>query len=102
MRVRLKALKPKDYSTEPTTLGGHLLKRRMELGFTQPEAAVLLGVSSATVLGWERRGRMPVIAQYPAVIRFLGFDPVQRSVKFRILANVNCGYRGLEPGLPKR
>ncbi|MSR02208.1 MAG: hypothetical protein EXR94_05650 [Gemmatimonadetes bacterium] len=39
---------------------------------------------------------------YYAKLEVLGFDQVQRSVKFRILANVNCGYRGLEPGLPKR
>ena len=39
---------------------------------------------------------------YYAKLEVLGFDLVQRSVKFRILANVNCGYRGLEPGLQKR
>jgi len=39
---------------------------------------------------------------YYAKLQVLSFDPVQRSVKFQILANVNCGYRGLEPGLPKR
>lgn len=39
---------------------------------------------------------------YYAKLEVLSFDAAQRSVKFRILANVNCGYRGLEPGLPKR
>ena len=39
---------------------------------------------------------------YYAKLEVLSFDSGQRSVKFRILANVNCGYRGLEPGLPKR
>ncbi len=39
---------------------------------------------------------------YYAKLEILSFDQPQRSVKFRILANVNCGYRGLELGLPKR
>ena len=39
---------------------------------------------------------------YYAKLEVLSFDPGQRSVKFRILADVNCGYRGLEPGLPTR
>lgn len=32
----------------------------------------------------------------------LSFDEPARSVRFRILVNGNCGYRSLEPGLPKR
>jgi len=39
---------------------------------------------------------------YYAKIEVLAFDASARSVKFRILANTNCGYRGLLPGLPKR
>ena len=37
-----------------------------------------------------------------AKMEVLSFDDTQRSVKFRILANVNCGYRALEAGLPKK
>ena len=32
----------------------------------------------------------------------LAFDDQERSVTFRILDNINCGYRGLEVGLPKK
>lgn len=39
---------------------------------------------------------------YYAKLQVLSFDPGQRSVKFQILVDINCGYRGLEPGLPKR
>ena len=39
---------------------------------------------------------------YYAKIEVISFDPAARSVKFRILSDVNCGYRGLEPGLPTR
>ncbi len=33
-------------------------------------------------------------------LRILTFDLVARSVTFEALANRNCGYRGLQPGLP--
>lgn len=39
---------------------------------------------------------------YYAKIEILSFADSTRSVKFRILADNNCGYRGLEPGIPKR
>jgi hypothetical protein len=39
---------------------------------------------------------------YYAKIEIISFDAAARSVKFRILADINCGYRGLEPGLPER
>ncbi len=30
------------------------------------------------------------------------FDDVARTVAFRVLIDDNCGFKGLEPGLPKR
>ncbi|NNG17619.1 MAG: hypothetical protein HKM89_14175 [Gemmatimonadales bacterium] len=33
-------------------------------------------------------------------LRVLAFDLVARSITFEALANRNCGYRGLRPGLP--
>ena len=37
-----------------------------------------------------------------AKLRVLGVDSTARSVRFEILVDQNCGYRGLEPGLPKQ
>lgn len=37
-----------------------------------------------------------------AKVEILGFDEAARIVTFRILANDNCGFRSLEPGLPDR
>jgi|SRR6476620_6307013 len=37
-----------------------------------------------------------------AKLEVLAIDDVSRSVTFRILSNDNCGFRGLEPGLPTR
>jgi hypothetical protein len=34
-------------------------------------------------------------------IEIISFDDVARTVAFRILTNDNCGFKGLEPGLPE-
>lgn len=39
---------------------------------------------------------------YYAKIEVLEVVDSTRSIKFRILTNNNCGYRGLEPGIPTR
>ena len=35
-----------------------------------------------------------------AKLEIVSFDDVARTVSFRILIDDNCGFRGLEPGLP--
>ena len=37
-----------------------------------------------------------------AKLRVLGVDTTARRLDFEILVDQNCGYRGLEPGLPKQ
>jgi hypothetical protein len=37
-----------------------------------------------------------------AKLEILMFEPTARTVTFRILTNDNCGFKGLEPGLPDR
>lgn len=39
---------------------------------------------------------------YYAKLHVVTIDTTARRIDFQILNNVNCGYRGLEPGLPKR
>ena len=39
---------------------------------------------------------------YYAKLQVLGIDAVEHFVRFRILANINCGYRGLEIGIPEK
>jgi hypothetical protein len=33
-------------------------------------------------------------------VEILEFDADNRTIRFRVLANLNCGYKGLEPGIP--
>jgi hypothetical protein len=37
-----------------------------------------------------------------AKLHVLAIDPTARTINFEILVDQNCGYRGLEPGLPRR
>jgi hypothetical protein len=58
--------------------------------------AELLVQSRVTICNFGAR------ASYYAKLRVLGVDQAARRIDFEILVNANCGYRGLEPGLPNR
>jgi transcriptional regulator with XRE-family HTH domain len=73
--LTLKALRAKDYSENPRNLGEHLKKRRRKLGLLQREAAEMLGVSTDTVVNWEKDKTRPVASQFRPVVTFLGYDP---------------------------
>lgn len=75
MPLTLKALRKKDYSEQPRTLGEHLKKRRRELGLLQREAGERMGVTKETVANWEKDKTKPVPSQFKPLIAFLGYDP---------------------------
>ncbi len=75
MPITLKALKPKEADFEPQTLGEHIRKRRLELWLTQRQLGDRLGVSSNTVLNWERGHTDAPFQCIPAILGFLGYDP---------------------------
>jgi len=62
---------PKD----PTTIGGHLRRRHLELGIHQSEAARILQVSSVTLSRWECDKVYPTWPQQTRVSDYLGYDP---------------------------
>ena len=88
LRLTLRARKPSDIPEVPETLGDHLRARRRALGLLQKEAAVQLGVCQETVIHWEKGQTQPEIGLWPAVIRFLGYDPAPPPTTFaaRLLA----------------
>ena len=75
MPVTLKCLKPNGIPEHPQTLGEHLTARRLALKLYQRSVALLLNVSPATVLHWEKGQTFPPIWAYPAIVAFLGYDP---------------------------
>jgi transcriptional regulator with XRE-family HTH domain len=61
-------------------LGDHVKVRRLDLGLTQQDAAVRLAVNSDTVRNWEAGRTNVAVQHYPAVIRFLGYNPLPAPV----------------------
>ncbi len=73
-RWRITCWKP-GYPGDPKTVGDHLKKRRLDLGLDQREVARKLGVNTWSLLNWENAKTSPAVRYYPAIIRFLGYNP---------------------------
>ena len=63
----------------PITLGDYLRKVRTERSLTLKQTALMLNVSLAVVSLWERNCFEPRDELRARVIRFLGFDPTNRT-----------------------
>ncbi|PKO18729.1 transcriptional regulator [candidate division BRC1 bacterium HGW-BRC1-1] len=57
------------------TLGDHLRKRRLDLGLFQRHVGGRLGVTTDTVVNWEKNRTEPEVRFLPLIIEFLGYDP---------------------------
>ncbi len=79
VKLCLRTERPKPYPLHPSSLGEHLIKRRMEAGLYQREVAVRLGVTLHTVLNWEKGWTEPEARHWPKIIGFLGCDPQPES-----------------------
>ena len=62
--------------TVPQTVGDHLRKRRLGLKMLQKDVAEQLGVDKTSVFNWEANTAVPEIRYMPAIIRFLGYNPL--------------------------
>ena len=60
----------------PTTIGDHIRLHRSERKLLQRQLADEIGVAAATIGNWENNKSEPPIALMPAVIAFLGYDPM--------------------------
>jgi hypothetical protein len=67
-------------------------------GFVVTENSVVLAQSSR---GNALSCTFNVSAPLYAKLQVLAIDDSARSINFKILRDSNCGYRGLEPGLPR-
>jgi transcriptional regulator with XRE-family HTH domain len=80
-RWQLTAAKPiPGYPAEIRHIGHELLKRRLDLGLQQRDAARSLGVHPGCLENWEYGRKKPADRFYPAIIRFLGFNPLTEAV----------------------
>ena len=62
--------------TELNTVGDHIRRRRLDLKMLQREVAEQLGVDKPGVFTWEANTVSPDIHYMPAIIRFLGYNPL--------------------------
>jgi transcriptional regulator with XRE-family HTH domain len=63
------------YPNSLNTLGGHLRKRRLDLGLHQKQVAGEIGVDETTICNWEGNKSTPFIRYIPKIIRFLRYNP---------------------------
>jgi len=74
----LTASKPKssDYPKSLKTMGDHLRKRRLDLKLLQKDVGQRIGVAVATMWNWENGRVSPEVKHLPAIIAFLGYNPL--------------------------
>jgi transcriptional regulator with XRE-family HTH domain len=75
VRFRLTARKERRFSDKPMTLGEHLRKQRFERGQRQYDVANELDVNVWTYFLWEGGRSIPTVRHYPAILKYLGYDP---------------------------
>lgn len=60
----------------PETVGDHIRLRRLKLKLLQKQLAERLGVEETTIHNWEGNHRRPGFECMPAIIEFLGYNPL--------------------------
>jgi transcriptional regulator with XRE-family HTH domain len=66
---------------EPTTIGGHLRRRRLRLKIFQPEAARRVGVSTVSLSRWECDKVFPTNPHHAKISAYLGYDPFNQALQ---------------------
>jgi transcriptional regulator with XRE-family HTH domain len=62
--------------TQPQSVGDHLRRRRLGLKMLQRDVAARIGVTESSVFNWEANSAAPELRYMPAIIRFLGYNPL--------------------------
>ena len=78
-KVTLKGPKPLPlgYPKRLKKLGDHIRKKRLDLRLLQRQVAEQVGVTETTIYNWENNRSTPALRHIPAIIRFLGYFPLQ-------------------------
>ncbi|WP_461788659.1 helix-turn-helix domain-containing protein [Pedobacter sp.] len=63
------------YPKNPSTIGEHIRKKRMDKNMSQSAVGRLFRVSKDCVTNWENGRNAPQINHYPKIISFLGYNP---------------------------
>jgi transcriptional regulator with XRE-family HTH domain len=73
--TRVVSRRIRGYPVKFDHIGHHILKRRLDFGLQQKEAARRIGVHPGGLKNWEYGRTTPADRFMPAVIRFLGYNP---------------------------
>jgi DNA-binding XRE family transcriptional regulator len=66
---------------EPTTIGGHLRRRRLQLKVFQPQAARMLRVSTVSLSRWECDKVFPTEPFHRQIAQYLGHNPFKTPIQ---------------------
>jgi len=61
---------------EPKTIGDHIRKKRLALKLFQKDVAKAINVRTTSIFNWEKNASQPESRYMPAIIRFLGYNPL--------------------------
>ncbi len=67
---------PAMYPNQINSLGDHIRARRLNLKLLQKQVADQIGVHELTIAGWEGNATVPEVRYMPAIIQFLGYNPI--------------------------
>lgn len=56
-------------------IGMRIRKARIEKGYTQEELGDLIGVTKVTICGYEKGSRIPTLANFLDLVKFLDVEP---------------------------
>jgi len=70
----------KDMPIVLKTLGDHIRKKRIQSGLLQKHVAARLRVIEQSVTNWENNNAQPQLKHYPAIIAFLGYNPLELPI----------------------
>ena len=74
--LRAERPKPANYPKKINSLGDHIRARRLDLKLLQEQVAEQIGVHEMTITGWEGNATVPEVRYMPAIIQFLGYNPL--------------------------
>ena len=74
--IRAPRPRPSQYPQQINTLGDHIRARRLDLNLLQKQVADQIGVHPLTITNWESNESSPETRFVPAIIQFLGYDPL--------------------------
>jgi site-specific DNA recombinase len=67
---------------KPQSVGDHLRVRRLGLKMLQKDVAKKLGIETPTIQSWESNIAKPHVEYFPAIIEFLGYNPLPKPTNW--------------------